>query len=452
MLGMASPHCACTLFPGCLCSSLLPPSLCFSSLLFSSLQQLTATGKSPQFNQFLVQILCTNPSPLEEAIRQLAGLLLKQNARHFVAWPASTQAMIKTTLLGALGLPQRHLRRTVAVAVTTIVSFIRLVGWKELLPAIAESLAPTVSAAAMDGAMYTATVLCEDFPTDMNSAELGWPLTVLIPKFIMFFKHPTPAFRRMALRCLLNFIFDMPSAMVTNMPTYLAGLSALTTDTDGDVRKYVCQSLVCLVEDRLDLLMPHIRPIIAFMIHSMLDENDEIQLAACEFWCPFIDAAENHAGILIEHFPKLIPAIWHCLRYSEEELADLPVDDVADEAIADREEDIQPFIYNRHKEGGGDVRSRTSPWLLSIVRSHCWLPVLTHVDGCDCRQVVGQCASVPATPWIAWLLCLAKSCSQPSCQASTSASLRKMTRCGLYVARRVGHVFFSLFVSSRCTL
>lgn len=38
------------------------------------------------------------------------------------------------------------------------------------------------------------------------------------------------------------------------------------------------------------------------------------------------------------------------MRYLEDELVDLPVDDVADEHIPDRVEDVRPFVY-KVKEG-----------------------------------------------------------------------------------------------------
>ena len=92
------------------------------------------------------------------------------------------------------------------------------------------------------------------------------------------------------------------------------------------------------------------------------------QLAACEFWANFLDSADSHAGMLGEHFPALVPLLVKCCEYGEEELADLPVDDVADEAVADRQEDIAPFIYRSHRGGGDndDGSVRALGWRLAL--------------------------------------------------------------------------------------
>lgn len=90
------------------------------------------------------------------------------------------------------------------------------------------------------------------------------------------------------------------------------------------------------------------------------------QLAACEFWDNFLVYAGDHVMLLREHFDKLIPVLLKCMVYSDDELADLPTEDVADEGEADRKEDVAPFIYRSHRggdddDGGGDS---VSQWTL----------------------------------------------------------------------------------------
>ena len=225
--------------------------------------------------------MATYPGALEVSLRQLAGLLLKQNVeKHFASWPADAQAFIKAQALAAVGHSDRHIRRTVGSIITAIVSRVRLRGWVELLPALSAMLDPGASEAAMDGSLQACAILCEDFPDDLLSAELGHPLNTLLPKFMLFFKHPKPTFKRLALKCCINFIIEMPPAMVAQSAAYLAGLSALTTDADAGVRALVCNSLVALTAERMDLLMPHIAPILAFFLHSMSDVDDRVQVRA----------------------------------------------------------------------------------------------------------------------------------------------------------------------------
>ena len=44
-------------------------------------------------------------------------------------------------------------------------------------------------------------------------------------------------------------------------------------------------------------------------------------------------------------FSRLVPVLIRRLRYLEDELVDLPYDDIADEAVPDRVEDVRPFVY-----------------------------------------------------------------------------------------------------------
>jgi hypothetical protein len=63
---------------------------------------------------------------------------------------------------------------------------------------------------------------------------------------------------------------------------------------------------------------------------------------------------------------RLLPILVGRLRYSSEELADLPAEDVADEGAPDRIEDVRPFIYKvkEDDEDGGseEVGDRLVPF------------------------------------------------------------------------------------------
>lgn len=47
---------------------------------------------------------------------------------------------------------------------------------------------------------------------------------------------------------------------------------------------------------------------------------------------------------------RLVPLLIQRLRYSEEELADLPVKDVVDEGVPDAAEDVKPYLYRAKDE------------------------------------------------------------------------------------------------------
>ncbi len=55
---------------------------------------------------------------------------------------------------------------------------------------------------------------------------------------------------------------------------------------------------------------------------------------------------------------RLIPVLVRRLRYLEDELVDLPYDDVADESVPDRPEDVRPFVYKVREDDEDGVSSK----------------------------------------------------------------------------------------------
>ncbi|EGG21199.1 transportin [Cavenderia fasciculata] len=302
----------------------------------------------PDYNNYLTFIFAKLPQ-LEDYVRNCAGLLLKQNIKsYFPAMPRAVQDYIKREVLPVLADPKQNVRHTVANIVTNLIGKSSFAEWQNLLPDLIGGL-DSQDPHVVEGALYTLSLLCEDFTDQLDSSEIGRPLNQLIPKLLGFFTSPNPMFRRKAISSLYFFIPRMPGALLINMDKYLQGIFSLTSDESPDVRVKVCRSLVSLVEIRMDFLMPHIHDIIKFMLHATRDQDDEVALEACEFWTS-IAQTQNCRPLLREYLPTLVPLLLNCMVYSPEEYEML--DHGEDASVPDRPQDIKPFFANSNVHGG----------------------------------------------------------------------------------------------------
>ena len=83
-------------------------------------QQLSGFNSVPDFNAYLAYIL--NQSQEDGAIRQLAGLTLKNNIKdNWHELSPSVQEHVRESLLGSLGDPHKYIRATVGSCITTVI-------------------------------------------------------------------------------------------------------------------------------------------------------------------------------------------------------------------------------------------------------------------------------------------------------------------------------------------
>jgi len=305
-------------------------------------QQLQSFTSYPDFSSYLVYIL-TQLRNQPGYIRTVAGLLLKNNIReNYSNLPEEVKQNIKTEVLSVVGDPLEQVRKTVGSVITTIVLKEPSLkqGWPNLIQILYQYL-DNSDLNLVDGAFNTLLLICEDYGHKLDSEDSGRPLNILIPKFLSFFQSPNENFRRYALSCINHFIVDLPGALLVNLESYLKGIFYLANDASTEVRKRVCQAFVMLVEIRVDYLMPYIRNVIQFMLHSTQETNEELALEACEFWCAI---AETNVcvNVLPEFLPALTPVLLNKMIYSDMDMALLDQDD--DEEVPDNEQDIKPFI------------------------------------------------------------------------------------------------------------
>ena len=130
----------------------------------------------------------------------------------------------------------------------------------------------------VDGALAALNKICEDSPDRLAKDVQSQPLQFLIPKFLSFFGHQRPLFRKYGLGCINHFVLLMPPALRQHIDQYLQGLFALATDLSPEVRCSVCQALVMLLDAALEKLAPHMPQIVQYMLTATADDDSSVAL------------------------------------------------------------------------------------------------------------------------------------------------------------------------------
>lgn len=104
---------------------------------------------------------------------------------------------------------------------------------------------------------------------DLKIPDLGCSAaTALIPRLVAQFPSPVSEVRRLCLGCVNLMVQSMPAGMEAAMEPYLQGMFSLATDKHSGVRRLVCAGLVQMLQLCPDMLEPHMRNIIEYMLHS----------------------------------------------------------------------------------------------------------------------------------------------------------------------------------------
>lgn len=235
-------------------------------------------NKYPDFNNYLIYIL-TNPATADETTRSLSGLILKNNVRtSYQSFPDEVREYIKRECLNSLRDSSSIIRATVGIIITTIASCGELVNWTELLPTLYQLIC-SEDHAIVEGAFGALQKICEDLADVLCSDTLSKPLEAMLPKFIQFFKHPSAKVRYHALICVNQFIPIQAEAIMNIIDQYVEAIFTLASDTDTEVKKHVCRSLVALFEIRPDTLLPHISQVIEVSIVYRISPSILIHLS-----------------------------------------------------------------------------------------------------------------------------------------------------------------------------
>lgn len=290
---------------------------------------------NPAYNNYLLYIFAHIEG--EPLAQQFAGYSLKNNVlRHWLSLPSMTQEYIKTALPQLIAHPNSQISTILGAIMSSVLRRGGITAWPQLLSILTAHL-DSSDANTVTGALRALLIICEDCGAELDSADAGRPITVILPKLLPFLRAPNARMRQLALGCVNFCVHDAPLVLLANIDSYLEGLFALVGDESPKVRLLVCEAFVRLTDSLVDRLVPHMDGIVRYIIHSSQDADDRVALAATEFWFVFFcfyycccnkiivdrSAVAPQRAVcsqfVLPHLPTLLPVlviiIYHLLLY-----------------------------------------------------------------------------------------------------------------------------------------
>ncbi|KNB41741.1 transportin [Blastocystis sp. subtype 4] len=325
-------------------------------------RQLEEAKKNPEFLKYIVFIFAFGDKmSLPSNVRIIAGYTLKSCLKLLFDHDSNdSKAYIRSCVLNTLIDPNNQIRNAAGVLITQLVTISGLESWPDLLPALLQLLKS-------DNQDYIITSLSclsklmEDNIYELDSAKVNHPLNELIPLFLSFFQCPNEEIIYHSVNCMRFSIDAMPNALLVNMDNYIHGLAWLMNRANPETLAIICNSLVSLMGVRVDALINYMNDLFGVMLQlsqhqnsfvaTQATGNDSLFFSLTEFWSVFatLDVEESILNLIIPVLPQLIPTLIHSMRYSDEELARMNVDN----AVVDSN-GVRPFIYHESKTDKND--------------------------------------------------------------------------------------------------
>ena len=107
----------------------------------------------------------------------------------------------------------------------------------------------------------------------------------VIPMLIQGLTSESTSIRASALEALNAYIVIQPPILSQHLQTFLQNMFNLTSDPSLRVRKIVVEAMNLLLKFWAEQIIPHIEPVIDFMLFclSAKDEEEDLALVAAEF-------------------------------------------------------------------------------------------------------------------------------------------------------------------------
>ncbi|KAK4504967.1 hypothetical protein PRZ48_002930 [Zasmidium cellare] len=339
-------------------------------------QMLRSAKANPDMNNYLVY-LCITPDPVNgmspdtyHAARSAAAIMLKNNVKvSFKSIPEASKTYIKSHVLHGLQDRNTQIRNYIGNVVTEVVRQGGILGWPQVLPdlvALVGNESGHTSPEAQDGAMGALNKICEDNRRALDQEyQTQRPLAYLLPKLVEFTRSENPKVRGRAL-ATINVFLTEPIALTVreNVNEILPEIVRLATDSNDDVRRFVCRSFALLADALPEVLVPHVEGIVDYTLSQQKDaQNQELALDAAEF---FFEASSNASlkGALGPYLSKIVPVLLDCMIYSEDDQVRLESEN-EDAEEEDEAKDIKPQFAtsktSRTDAGATDANGQTKP-------------------------------------------------------------------------------------------
>jgi hypothetical protein len=315
---------------------------------------LAQTTSSPDINNYLVYI-CITSTPTSSitqdayhVARSAAAIMLKNNVKNnFKSIPESSKDYLKANALLGLQDTNAQIRNYVGNVTTEVVRQGGILGWPQVLPdlvAMVEGQSGQSTPESRDGAMSAIFKICEDNRKSLDKEyQTQRPLAFLLPKLVEFTRNADAKVRSKALAAI-NVFLKEPVALTIreNIDSILPEIVRLSSDSDDNVRRFVCRAFALLAVGLPEILLPHVQGIIEYTLTQQKDgQNSDLALDAAEFIFEASGANNKLRDALGPHLPQIVPVLLDCMIYDEDARLQFE-EDVHDAEVEDDEQDIKP--------------------------------------------------------------------------------------------------------------
>ncbi|QIX01249.1 hypothetical protein AMS68_006766 [Peltaster fructicola] len=321
-------------------------------------QMVEQAKRSPDFINYLTYLTTQSTAATgltgqgHNAARSAAAIMLKNQVKYnYSAIPVDNLNYIKSTIMSGLRDDMSLMRSYTGNVITELVKQGGIMSWPQVLPEIT-TIAADGTPNAQDGAMSALYKICEDNRKALDKEyQKQRPLSFLLPKLLEFTSHTSANIRSKALSTINIFLTD-PIAQTAqeNIERILSRLVSLSTDSDEEVRRFVCRAFATLADETPNLLLPHVQGIIQYTLTQQRQrQNLDLALDASEFFFEASSKTELRDS-LGPYLAEIVPVLLDCMVYSEDDQLRLEGDDDdADEE--DDAKDIKPQFATSKRSG-----------------------------------------------------------------------------------------------------
>eukprot|EP01038_Epipyxis_sp_PR26KG_P008586 gene8586-11601_t len=146
--------------------------------------------------------------------------------------------------------------------------------------------------------------------------------------------------------------------LVTNMTNFIQILAQLSSDNNTEVRASVCESLTIIANVHVAMLEPFFSEICQFMLTTLLDTEEKVSIASCEYWIALLHNPSTK-NAMIPYLSALIVNLITRLVLTEEQMEEDRIDD-EEEHTGEKELNLRPIHYRPSTNNAADDNQKSS--------------------------------------------------------------------------------------------
>lgn len=264
----------------------------------------------------------------ENEKRFMSLIILKNVIRsRWNSFPEDVKGYIRQGVVYGLSNSLYILREYSGTTLSTILSAEGFSSWPYIIDTLLEK---TKEETYLLGSFSCLEKICDDHQHELLYQA---SLPPLVDLFIQNLRNESEELRFYSLKSLLHLIPFRPAYLVENMKLFIESVFFLAEfDSSDKIQNQICQCFKVLVDSEIKEIIPHMPPIIEFMLSKTRSENDEVALSASDFWRYLCDY--NVSPALIEsRLSEILDALFEGVVITEEEYNNLEYEDEKEDSL-----------------------------------------------------------------------------------------------------------------------